>query len=280
MDVSSWLRDLGLADYVQAFRANDIDAEVLPRLNAEDLIELGVTSIGHRRRLLDAIALLDRSSPRTVAEKTTTRPVEAERRQLTVLFCDLVGSTELAARLDPEDLRAVMRAYHAACADVIGRFDGHVAKFLGDGVLAYFGWPQAHEDDAERAVRAGLQLVEAVARLDADAGSAAAGAGRDRHRRRGGRRSDRRGCGARGGGGRRGAEPRRPSPGAGRVRGGGYQPGDAPAGRRPVRARRPRAPAAQGLRGAARGVAGHGRGPRRRALRGAPERTADATGRP
>ena len=171
MDVSSWLRDLGLADYVQAFRANDIDAEVLPRLTAEDLIALGVTSIGHRRRLLDAIALLDRSSPRTVAEKTTTRPVEAERRQLTVLFCDLVGSTELAARLDPEDLRAVMRAYHAACADVIGRFEGHVAKFLGDGVLAYFGWPQAHEDDAERAVRAGLQLVEAVARLDADAGT-------------------------------------------------------------------------------------------------------------
>ncbi len=156
MDVSSWLRDLGLADYVQAFRANDIDAEVLPRLTAEDLIALGVTSIGHRRRLLDAIALLDRGSPRTVAEKTTTRPVEAERRQLTVLFCDLVGSTELAARLDPEDLRAVMRAYHAACAEVIGRFDGHVAKFLGDGVLVYFGWPQAHEDDAERAVRAGL----------------------------------------------------------------------------------------------------------------------------
>jgi class 3 adenylate cyclase len=94
------------------------------------------------------------------------RPLEAERRQLTVLFCDLVGSTELARRLDPEDLREVMRAYQAACGDVISRFEGHLARFLGDGVLAYFGWPGAHEDDAERAVRAGLQLVQDVARLE------------------------------------------------------------------------------------------------------------------
>ena len=95
---------------------------------------------------------------------TVTR--EAERRQLTVLFCDLVGSTELAARLDPEDLRAVIGAYHRCTAAVVERFEGHVAKYLGDGVLAYFGWPQAHEDDAERAVRAGLQLVEDVGRLE------------------------------------------------------------------------------------------------------------------
>jgi class 3 adenylate cyclase/predicted ATPase len=168
MDVSTWLRDLGLANYAQAFRANDIDAEVLSRLTAGDLIVLGVTSVGHRRKLLHAIALLKNGTAPAAAEPiaTTMRPVAAERRQLTVLFCDLVGSTELAARLDPEDLRDVMRVYQAACADVIGRFEGHVAKFLGDGVLAYFGWPKAHEDDAERAVRAGLALVEALARLE------------------------------------------------------------------------------------------------------------------
>jgi class 3 adenylate cyclase len=167
MDVSPSLRDLGLEDYAQAFQANHIDSEVLPRLTADDLTALGITSIGHRRKLLDAIAALDQARAPAATEPATVvaRPVEAERRQLTVLFCDLVGSTELAARLDPEDLRDVMRAYQAACADVIGRFEGHLARFLGDGVLAYFGWPRAHENDAERAVRAGLQLVEDVARL-------------------------------------------------------------------------------------------------------------------
>jgi class 3 adenylate cyclase len=168
MDVSTWLRDLGLEDYVQRFQAHHIDAKVLPRLTAHDLTALGITSVGHRRKLLDAIAALDQRRAATAAEPSTVaaRPVEAERRQLTVLFCDLVGSTELATRLDPEDLREVMRAYQKACACVIGRFDGHLARFLGDGVLAYFGWPGAHEDDAERAVRAGLQLVGDVARLE------------------------------------------------------------------------------------------------------------------
>jgi class 3 adenylate cyclase/predicted ATPase len=167
MDVSTWLRDLGLGDYAQAFQANHIDPEVLPRLTADDLIGLGITSVGHRRRLLDAIAALDQGRAAAAAKPiaVAVRPVEAERRQLTVLFCDLVGSTELARRLDPEDLREVMRAYQAACADVISRFEGHLARFLGDGVLAYFGWPGAHEDDAERAVRAGLQLVDGVPRL-------------------------------------------------------------------------------------------------------------------
>src|ERR671919_737846 len=168
MDVSTWLRDLGLEIYVQAFEAHDIDAEVLPRLTADDLIALGISSIGHRRKLLDAIAALDQKKVPPAATEpiaVAARPLEAERRQLTVLFCDLVGSTELAARLDPEDLREIMRAYQAACADVVCRFEGHLARFLGDGVLAYFGWPRAHEDDAERAVRAGLQLVEDVARL-------------------------------------------------------------------------------------------------------------------
>jgi class 3 adenylate cyclase len=147
MDVSTWLRDLGLENYVQAFQANHIDAEVLPRLTADDLIALGITSIGHRRKLLDAIAVLDQERAAAAAAPiaVAARPLGAERRQLTVLFCDLVGSTELAARLDPEDLRELMRAYQAACADVVCRFEGHVARFLGDGVLAYFGWPQAHE---------------------------------------------------------------------------------------------------------------------------------------
>ena len=172
MDVSSWLRDLGLEDYAQAFRANHIDPEVLPRLTAEDLVALGITSIGHRRRLLDAIAALDQRRARAAEPRAAmVRPLEAERRQLTVLFCDLVGSTELSARLDPEDLREVMRAYQAACADVVCGLEGYVGRFLGDGVLAYFGWPRAHEDDAERAVRAGLQLVRTVARLEPRAGA-------------------------------------------------------------------------------------------------------------
>jgi class 3 adenylate cyclase/predicted ATPase len=167
MDVSTWLRDLGLEDYAQAFQANHIDAKVLPRLTADDLTALGITSVGHRRRLLDAIAALDEGRPTATAEPiaATTHPIQAERRQLTVLFCDLVGSTELAARLDPEDLRGIMGEYQRCAAAVVERFEGHLARFLGDGVLAYFGWPRAHEDDAERAVRAGLQLVEDVARL-------------------------------------------------------------------------------------------------------------------
>jgi class 3 adenylate cyclase/tetratricopeptide (TPR) repeat protein len=172
MDVSTWLQGMGLENYVQAFQAHHIDAEVLPRLTADDLTAIGVTSVGHRRRLLDAIAALNQREFLAAAESltATVRPVAAERRQLTLLFCDLVGSTELAARLDPEDLREVMRAYLAVCTSVIGRFEGHVVRFLGDGVLAHFGWPRAHEDDAERAVRAGLELVREVARLEPRAG--------------------------------------------------------------------------------------------------------------
>src|SRR5438874_7103889 len=162
MDVADWLRGLGLEQYEPAFRANEIDARVLPSLTAEDLKDLGVTLVGHRRRLLDAIAELGPDAP----PAPRSAPAEAERRQLTVMFCDLVGSTALSTRLDPEDLREVIGAYHRAVAEIVARFDGFVAKYMGDGVLVYFGYPQAHEDDAERAVRAGLASVEAVGRLD------------------------------------------------------------------------------------------------------------------
>jgi class 3 adenylate cyclase len=172
MDVSTWLRDLGLENYVQAFDAHDIDAAVLPRLTADDLIAPGISSIGHRRKLLDAIAALDQGrGPAAAAAPAAGQRVEAERRQLTVMFVDLVGSTELAARLDPEDLREVIRGYHEKVAAAVERFEGHVAKYLGDGVVVYFGWPRAHEDDAERAVRTGLAVIDAVAHLSAGVGS-------------------------------------------------------------------------------------------------------------
>jgi class 3 adenylate cyclase/predicted ATPase len=164
MDVADWLRKLGLEQYEPAFRANEIDARVLPNLRAEDLKDLGVTLVGHRRRLLDAIAALGAETPPAVTAALTR--ADAERRQLTVMFCDLVGSTALSTRLDLEDLREVIGAYHRAVAKVAAGFDGFVAKYMGDGVLLYFGYPQAHEDDAERAVRAGLGVIDAVGRLD------------------------------------------------------------------------------------------------------------------
>jgi class 3 adenylate cyclase len=174
MDVASWLRGLGLEQYAPAFRDNDVDGEVLPELTADDLIAIGVTSVGHRRKLLAAIAALG-TEPPTVAQSaasatsdaTSAPTIDAERRQLTVMFCDLVGSTALSTRHDPEDLRELIGAYHHAVADTVSRFDGFVAKYMGDGVLIYFGYPQAHEDDAERAVRAGLAVIEAVGRLAA-----------------------------------------------------------------------------------------------------------------
>src|SRR5499427_276411 len=163
MDVAAWLRDLGLERYVSAFRDNDIDAEVLPRLTAEDLISIGVTSVGHRRRLLDAIAALALDAPDAPDSRVQA---EAERRQLTVMFCDLVGSTPLSARLDPEDLRAIIGAYHRCVTENVEGFGGFVARYMGDGVLVDFGYPKAHEDDAERATRCGLALVDRVAQLD------------------------------------------------------------------------------------------------------------------
>jgi hypothetical protein len=164
VDIAAWLRGLGLEQYAPAFRDNDIDGEVLRRLTGEDLRELGVTSIGHRRRILDAIAALGGLLPNASETATSRGPpesTEAERRQLTVMFCDLVGSTPLSSRLDPEDLREVIAAYHGAVTEVVTRFEGCVSRYMGDGVLVYFGYPRAHEDDAERAVRAGLGAIDA-----------------------------------------------------------------------------------------------------------------------
>jgi hypothetical protein len=146
LDVTDWLRGLGLEQYAAVFRANDIDDAVLRRLTAEDLRDLGIASIGHRRRLLDGIAALGEapSAPAAAFEPAAAAPTEAERRQLTVMFCDLVGSTALSARLDPEDFREVISAYHRAVAEVVAGFDGFVAKYMGDGVLVYFGYPIAH----------------------------------------------------------------------------------------------------------------------------------------
>jgi len=168
MDIAEWLRGLGLEQYENAFRENAIDVDVLRDLTADDIKELGVTPIGHRRRLLTAIAALRGDTPQAAGETepaAVTVSGEAERRQLTVMFCDLVGSTPLSTRFDPEDLREVIGAYHRCVADTVGRYAGFVAKYMGDGVLIYFGYPQAHEDDAERAVRAGLAVIAAVGRL-------------------------------------------------------------------------------------------------------------------
>ena len=167
MDLGGWLRSLGLDQYEATFRANEIDTDVLPELTEIDLEKLGVP-LGHRKRLLKAIAGL--GAPEELAPTSGSAPVRpetdaAERRQVTVMFSDLVGSTALSARMDPEDLREVIVAYQKCVAEAVRRFGGFVAKYLGDGVLVYFGYPEAHEDDAERAVQAGLELIAAVASL-------------------------------------------------------------------------------------------------------------------
>ena len=171
MDVAVWLRSLGLERYETAFRENEISERVLPSLTQEDLKEIGVGPVGHRRMLLEAIAALradtgDNAPSANLAVVSSAPNVSpedrAERRQVTVMFSDLVGSTALSARMDPEDLREVISSYQKSVAEIVGRFGGFVAKYMGDGVLIYFGYPQAHEDDAERAVRAGLELVAAI----------------------------------------------------------------------------------------------------------------------
>lgn len=173
MDVADWLRSQGLEQYEAAFRANAIDSSVLPNLTASDLKDIGVAAVGHRRRLLDAISALKAAATEapTAHSFSAIEGVgqgNAERRQVTVMFADLVGSTALSTRMDPEDLREVLGAYHRCATDIVQRLDGFVAQYLGDGVLAYFGYPQAHEDDPERAARAGLELVESLRALKAD----------------------------------------------------------------------------------------------------------------
>jgi class 3 adenylate cyclase/tetratricopeptide (TPR) repeat protein len=166
MDIGGWLRGLGLGQYEAMFRESEIDAEVLPELTESDLSQLGVP-LGHRKRLLKAIAALGAAE---TAPASASRPLRedavphGERRQLTVMFCDLVGSTALSEKLDPEELRTLLHAYRIHCGDVIARYDGFVARYVGDGILTYFGWPTAHEDDAERAVRAALEIVQTVNR--------------------------------------------------------------------------------------------------------------------
>jgi class 3 adenylate cyclase len=171
MDLGGWLRSLGLEQYEAAFRENAIDETLLPNLTAEDLKDLGVVVVGHRRKLLDAVAMLRSGANAKAVPANSHSTIDgpqgetAERRQVTVLFSDLVGSTALSARMDPEDLREIISAYQKCVTETVRRFDGFVAKYMGDGILVYFGYPEAHEDDTERAVRAGLELIAAVGGL-------------------------------------------------------------------------------------------------------------------
>jgi class 3 adenylate cyclase len=170
-EIADWLDKLGMSEYAQRFAENRIDFSVLPDLTDQDLEKMGVV-LGDRRKIVRAIAGLGDGGK--IAQKTATsaeatsaaRPHDAaERRQVTVMFSDLVGSTALSARVDPEDLREIISAYQKCVAETVRRFDGFVAKYMGDGVLVYFGYPKAHEDDAERAVRARLDLIQAVGGL-------------------------------------------------------------------------------------------------------------------
>src|SRR3954454_14487439 len=150
-DVASWLQQLGLAQYEPAFRDNEVDGDVLPDLTAEDLIAIGVPPVGHRRKLLSAIAVLRAAAPFPALTATpasapppASAPAQAERRQLTVMFCDLVGSTALSIGMDPEDLRDVITSFQNRCSAAIRRYNGFLAKYMGDGILVYFGYPRAH----------------------------------------------------------------------------------------------------------------------------------------
>ena len=168
--IADWLKKLGMSEYAERFAENKIDVSVLRHLTDQDLKEIGVP-LGHRRKMLAAIGELGGTTPASTEPVAGAQPKAqdaAERRQVTVMFSDLVGSTALSARMDPEDLREVIAAYQKCVAETVQRFGGFVAKYMGDGVLIYFGYPQAHEDDADRAVRAGLDLVAAVTALTKD----------------------------------------------------------------------------------------------------------------
>ncbi len=180
-EVRAWLESLGLAHYADAFEANEVEFDLLSELTDDDLRFLGIASTGHRVRLRKAIATIG-ETPTPVPEDTApgsnavnelrTEPAEpssAERRQITAMFCDLAGSTALAERLDPEDLRTIIQSYQSACGEIVDRYDGHIAQYLGDGIMVYFGWPRAHEDDAERALHAALELTSTISSLEAPA---------------------------------------------------------------------------------------------------------------
>src|SRR5262245_24211584 len=170
--IADWLTKLGMSEYAERFAENGIEIDVLPELTDQHLEKLGVL-LGHRLRMLKAIRELGGAAPTTpppAAGIVAPQQDAAERRQLRVMFCDLVGSTALSARLDPEDLRGIIGAYHRCATELVERNGGFVAKYMGDGVLAYFGYPQAHEHDAEHAVRAALALVEEVPKLATQAG--------------------------------------------------------------------------------------------------------------
>jgi class 3 adenylate cyclase len=167
--IADWLKKLGMSEYAKCFAENRIDFSVLPDLTDHDLEKLGVV-LGDRRKMLRAIANLEAHKITVAAAAPAGAPRDtAERRQVTVMFSDLVGSTALSARMDPEDLREVITAYQKCVAEAVRRFGGFVAKYMGDGVLVYFGYPQAHEHDAEQAVRPGLELIAAVGGLKSSA---------------------------------------------------------------------------------------------------------------
>ena len=172
--IDQWLTEHGMGRYVDVFKANDVDLSSLSYLNDDDLKELGV-SLGHRRLLLAAISNLSDEPPATYSdpvERRRSRAANPERRQLTTMFCDIVGSTALSRDLDPEDMREVLRQYQDLVGDAVRHYQGYVARFVGDGILSYFGWPQAFEDQAERAVHAGLEAAEAIKNIKlADSGS-------------------------------------------------------------------------------------------------------------
>jgi class 3 adenylate cyclase len=170
-EIADWLTRLGLPEYARAFAENGIDFSALPHLTDQDLKDVGVL-LGHRRKMIAAIAQLPGAPSATLEPAPRSEPKAqdtAERRQVTVMFADLVGSTALSARMDPEDLREVISSYQKCVAQTVQRFGGFVAKYMGDGVLVYFGYPQAHEDDVERAVRAGLELIQDVSELKSSA---------------------------------------------------------------------------------------------------------------
>src|SRR5262249_3304488 len=164
-EIADWLEKLGMSEYTQSFAEHRIDISVLRHLTDQDLKDIGIP-LGHRRKILAAIGEFTGTAPATPKFAETEPGADAaERRQITVIFSDLVGSTALSARMDPEDLREVISAYQKCVAETVQHFDGFVARYMGDGALVYFGYPQAHEDDAERAIRAGLELIKAVTEL-------------------------------------------------------------------------------------------------------------------